>query len=114
MSQNNPPPTATQIHLALQAVGRSIEAASAVPGTKVPITQMLTNFAKIYITPIVAQDQLYPSCPPPTQPSNADEELRKIQTSLQASVSAAPAKARLKLAPELAKMLAEPRRMSPS
>ena len=35
-------------------------------------------------------------------------------TPVQASVSAAPAKARLEPAPESAKMIAEPRRMSPS
>ncbi|KAF8501137.1 hypothetical protein F5888DRAFT_1801649 [Russula emetica] len=84
MSNNNPPPTATQIHSALQAIGHSIRAVQTVPGSEDSLTTILTNFAKTFIAPIVAHDQLYPSCPPPTQPSSTNEELKKIQSSLQA------------------------------
>ncbi|KAF8483156.1 hypothetical protein F5888DRAFT_1776445 [Russula emetica] len=84
MSNNAPPPTPTQIHAALQALGQSIRAIHSVPGTRAPVTTMLLNFAKTFIIPIVTHDQLYPSCTQPAQPPSTDEELKKIQTSLQA------------------------------
>ncbi|KAF8488156.1 hypothetical protein F5888DRAFT_1754645 [Russula emetica] len=84
MSNNAPPPTPSQIHAALQALGQSIRAIHSVPGTRAPVTTMLLNFAKTFIIPIVTHDQLYPSCTQPAQPPSTDEELKKIQTSLQA------------------------------
>jgi hypothetical protein len=52
------------------------------------LTDLLVNFSKNVITPIIPHDQLYPSCHTPIQPSSDNDELKNIQTSLQALTKA--------------------------
>jgi hypothetical protein len=84
MSTQNPPPTLLQIKNTLQSVSKWSSTIHENESDRTEFTKLLITFAQHCILPIVTHDQLYPSCTPPIQPSSNTEELKQIQTSIQA------------------------------
>jgi hypothetical protein len=84
MSNNYTPKTLDQLKMALQAVSRGVTALNENDANEEPLSALLVTFAKIAITPFVTHEQLYPDCTPPIHPSSNTEELKQIQSTLQA------------------------------
>lgn len=78
MSTNNPPSTLAQLNIALQLIFKSVHTLYKKESDKKPLTDLLINFIKAVITPIIQHNQLYPSCSPSIHLSTNSEELKQI------------------------------------
>jgi hypothetical protein len=82
MSISKPPSTVAQLKQVLQFHSKSIPKLH--EDDKEPLVELLIEFSKNVIQPFVKHEQLYPNCHPAIHPPSNSEELKTIQTTLQA------------------------------
>jgi hypothetical protein len=82
MSISKPPSTVAQLKQVLQLHSKSIS--KLYEDDKELLIELLIEFSKNDIQPFVTHEQLYPNCHPAIHPPPNSEELKTIQTTLQA------------------------------